>query len=215
MANTKGFSIRQKVIDRCLQSSRGYSIKEIMDKCNYELEDRGLHVVTAMNTIRDDIMEIQNTYHIDVETIRIGRNKRYRYEERDFSIYKAPLSEKDMANLEEILSNLGAYQGRSQFEWIEEVTMRIQSTLSCHRHRKKTIVEFDDNPNLRGREHFQSLFDAIEQEHSLEIDYKSFNAKESKTLIINPYYLKQYTPVRDKKSHIKVGILANILYLYR
>lgn len=92
MANTKGYAVRQKIIDRCLKSERGYSIQEMMDKCNLELEERGLHVVTSKNTIRDDILEIQNTYYVDVETIRNGRNKRYRYKERDFSIYNAPLT---------------------------------------------------------------------------------------------------------------------------
>lgn len=192
MANTKGYAIRQKIIDRCLQSERGYSIQEIMDKCNLELEERGLHVVTSKNTIRDDILEIQNTYFIDIETIRIGRNKRYRYKERDFSIYNAPLTEKDIANLQEILSTLSMFQGRQQFKWIDETNLRIQSSMSCHSKQDCHIVEFDDNPFLKGINYLTYLFDAIRSHHALELEYKSFNAMSAQHYVIHPYYLKQY-----------------------
>lgn len=192
MANTKGYAIRQKVIDRCLQSERGYSIQEIMDKCNLELEERGLHVVTSKNTIRDDILEIQNTYYIDIETIRIGRNKRYRYKEHDFSIYNAPLTEKDIANLQEILSTLNMFQGRQQFKWIDETYLRIKSSMSCLSQQNCHIVEFDDNPFLKGLNLLSHLFNAIRLHYALELEYKSFNATTTQHYIIHPYYLKQY-----------------------
>lgn len=192
MANTKGYAVRQKIIDRCLKSERGYSIQEMMDKCNLELEERGLHTVTSKNTIRDDILEIQNTYYVEVETIRNGRNKRYRYKERDFSIYNAPLTEKDIANLQEILSTLNLFQGRQQFQWIEETNLRIQSSMSCHICQNFHIVEFDDNPFLKGRAFLTYIFDAIRLQHSLELEYKSFNAIDALHYLIHPYYLKQY-----------------------
>lgn len=192
MANTKGYAIRQKIIDRCLQSERGYSIQEMMDKCNLELEERGLHVVTSKNTIRDDILEVQNTYFIDIETIRIGRNKRYRYKERNFSIYNAPLTEKDIASLQEILSTLSMFQGRQQFKWIVETNLRIQSSMSCHSQQDCHIVEFDDNPFLKGLNYLTYLFDAIRLHHALEMKYKSFNAMAVQHYVIHPYCLKQY-----------------------
>ena len=192
MANTKGYVVRQKVIDRCLQSERGYSIQEILDKCNYELALRGLHIVTSKNTIRDDIMEIGNTYGVYVETIRIGRNLRYRYEQRGFSIYKAPLTEKDIDNLNEISSFLCLFQGRDQFEWIKETNLRIQSLMAYHSQRKSCIVGFDDNPFLKGREHLTPLFEAIRNKHSLEIEYKKFNSQCVRNYVIYPYYIKQY-----------------------
>ena len=192
MANTKGYAIRQKIIDRCLQSERGYSIQEIMDKCNLELEERGLHTVTSKNTIRDDILEIQNTYFIDIETIRIGKNKRYRYKERDFSIYNAPLTEKDIANLQEILSTLNLFQGKQQFKWIEETNLRIQSSMSCHLRQDCPIVEFDENPFLKGLNFLPHLFDAIHLHHALDLEYKRFNSTTVLHYIVHPYYLKQY-----------------------
>lgn len=192
MANTKGYTIRQKIIDRCLQSERGYSIQEIMDKSNLELEERGLHVVTSKNTIRNDILEIQNTYFIDIEIIRIGRNKRYRYKERNFSIYNAPITEKDIVNLQEILSTLKMFQGRQQFKWIDETNIRIQSSMSCHSQHDYHLVEFEDNPFLKGLNYLTFLFDAIRLHYTLELKYKSFNAITVQHYIIHPYFLKQY-----------------------
>lgn len=192
MANTKGYAIRQKIIDRCLQNKRGHSIQEMMDKCNLELKERGLHVVTSKNTIRDDILEIQNTYFVDIETIRIGRNKRYRYADRGFSVYNAPLTEKDIANLQEILTTLSLFQGRQQFKWINETNIRIQSSMAYHSQKDYQIVEFDDNPFLKGLNYLTVLFNAIRLQHALELEYKSFNVTTVQHYIIHPYYLKQY-----------------------
>lgn len=192
MANTKGYAIRQKIIDRCLQNKRGHSIQEMMDKCNLELKERGLHVVTSKNTIRDDILEIQNTYFVDIETIRIGRNKRYRYADRGFSVYNAPLTEKDIANLQEILTTLSLFQGRQQFKWINETNIRIQSSMAYHSQKDYQIVEFDDNLFLKGLNYLTVLFDAIRLQHALELEYKSFNVTTVQHYIIHPYYLKQY-----------------------
>lgn len=60
MANVKNGAYREMVIDRCLQSREGYSTMEIMEKCNHALERIGQATITAANTVRNDILEIEN-----------------------------------------------------------------------------------------------------------------------------------------------------------
>lgn len=193
MPNTKGCAIRHKTIDRCLQNRHGYSIAEMMNICNEALELRGLRAVSSMNTIRDDITEIANTYCADIETIRSGRNKRYRYADCSFSIYNSSLSERDVADLEEALSYLGIFSGRPQFEWIEDTLLRIRETLSYRTaERKRGIVGFDDNPGLRGREYAGILFDAIRLGKAMSLQYQSFNDTCPHSFTVHPYYLKEY-----------------------
>lgn len=54
MPRTKNALIRQKIIDKCLSSRKNYSIRDLMDACNRELELIGEYPITATNTIRED-----------------------------------------------------------------------------------------------------------------------------------------------------------------
>ncbi len=192
MADTKGAIIRQRILDNCLQSERGYSTSEMMERCNYELRLRGYPIVSALNTIRDDKLEIENAYGIEIEALRIGRNVRYRYKDRNFSIYKAPINEKDLLQLKEALRQLMYFEGRPQFEWINELSERIETTLSLDTQQKEVIVGFDENPNLKGRNFFMPLFCAIKEKKALSVHYQDFKHNEEKVCDISPYFLKQY-----------------------
>ena len=192
MAESTRFDIRKRVIDRCLSSDRGYSTHEIMEKCNEELECQGRGKVNSLNTIRDDIMHIANNNFVEIETICDGRFKRYRYKDRNFSVYSAPLSEHDISNLKDITSNLNVYQGRPQFEFLKETIARIESVMSCHIKEQKPVVSFQDNPDLKGLDYFQPLLSAIKEKQTLKLTYQSFKNKEQDERIISPYYLKQY-----------------------
>lgn len=69
MANVKSGAYREVIIDRCLQSRRGYSTQEIFDKCNDALERRGEEPISALNTIRNDITAIANCWNVVVEEL--------------------------------------------------------------------------------------------------------------------------------------------------
>lgn len=188
MANTKGAMIRQIIIDRCLQSEEGYSTAKMMEKCNVALEERGYTVVTSLNTIRNDIDEISNTYHVNIEQLSKGsRSKRYRYEDRTFSVYTSPLTEKDIIILNDLVHDLGMFQGRPQFEWLAEMNFRLQLTMNRY-----TAVVYDDNPQLVGMVFFQPLFDAIIHSKAVRLIYKSYKNECEVQRIVHPYMLRQY-----------------------
>ncbi|MDO4462849.1 MAG: WYL domain-containing protein [Bacteroidia bacterium] len=194
MANTKGFGERQQVIDECLQSSRGYSFEEMRQRCNVVLEKRGFSPVSALNTIRADVEEIENKYgeEATVEMIRIGRVKRYRYKNEGFSIYKAPLPADDLEHLKEMMDALSLYEGRPQFEWISDLMGRLQSTTSIVTKDKNPVVGFDENLDLVGREHFQPILDFIKYQKAIQLTYRSFNSDNDIVVTFHPYYLRQY-----------------------
>lgn len=188
MANIKNGFQREIIIDRCLQSRRGYSTQEIMDKVNDALESRGDKPVNAPNTIRNDILAIENRWNIVVEQIRSGREIKYRYEDPDFSIYNTPLSEDDIIQLTESVSILRRFQGMPGFEWIDELNARLQISINA---KSKPVIGFDDNERLKGMEHFSELFNAINGENAIKIGYKPHKG-EVREEIVHPYYLKQY-----------------------
>ena len=146
MANVKNGSFRESIIDRCLQSRRGYSTQEIFDKCNDALERRGELPISALNTIRNDILSIENRWHIVVEQIRSGREIRYRYEDPHFSIFNTPLNEEEIAQLTQSVSMLRRFEGMPGFEWIEEMSAHLQETVSAS---PEPVIGFDENKELK------------------------------------------------------------------
>ncbi len=188
MANVKNGAFREIIIDHCLQSRRGYSTQEIMDKCNDALTKRGELPVSSLNTIRNDILAIENRWNIVVESVRKGKYIRYRYENSEFSIYNSPLNDSEISHLTESITILKRFSGIDGFEWIDEMSARLQYTLNTS---VKPIIGFDDNERLMGMHLFSILFNAISEQKAIELCYKSYKNKIQNN-IIHPYYLKQY-----------------------
>lgn len=122
MPRTKNALIRQKIIDKCLSSRKNYSIRDLMDACNRELELIGEYPITATNTIREDLEQIMANYP-DAKIIsrRVGRHLYYSYETENYSIYKIPLNDDEFAQITQTLSILSRFEGMPQFEWLDEI----------------------------------------------------------------------------------------------
>ncbi len=189
MANVKNGAFREMIIDRCLQSRRGFSIQEILDKCNTALTRRGDEPVTASNTIRNDIMSIENRYHVVVEQVRKGRNIRYRYRDVDFSIFNTPLGEDEIMQLSESVALLRRFEGMPGFEWVDELNAHIESTVYVD---TQPIVGFDENAELKGMEFFTPLFNYIKGKQAILLRYKPYEAEKVMEVVVHPYYMKEY-----------------------
>lgn len=194
MPKNKNADLRIKVLDRCLSDkSRGYTTNELLQLCNKELELNGFKAVTATNTIRDDIEQIERIYPgALVESVREGRNIYYHYEDPDFSIFNKPLKPDEIIQLTQTLMLLKRFKGMPQFDWITEIADRLGATLKIDEASTEDVVGFDENMDLVGIEHFTPLFNAIIDKHALCITYKSFKQEAKVKIIVHPYYLKQY-----------------------
>lgn len=188
MANVKNGSFRESIIDRCLRSRDGYSTQEMFDICNDALERRNESPITALNTIRNDILSIENRWHIVVEQIRKGREIKYRYEDPDFSIFNTPLNEDEIAQLSESVSLLQRFEGMPGFEWVEEMSAHLQTTVSAS---PEPVVGFDENKDLTGMAFFTPLFKFITSQQSIKINYQTYKNKMIEA-VVHPYYLKEY-----------------------
>lgn len=189
MANVKNGALREIVIDRCLQNRRGYSTKEIFDKCNDALEKRGEQPITSQNTIRNDFIAIENRWNIVIEEIRSGREIRYRYEDRNFSIYNTPLNEEEIAQLTQSVSLLRRFEGMPGFGWVDELSAHLQTTVSAG---SEPVIGFDENKELKGMRFFTPLFKNITSKIAIKIHYKNYKSEKTIETVIHPYYLKEY-----------------------
>lgn len=191
MPNTKSSDIRYKVLDRCLRRG-GYSTLKLMEAVSEELEFQGYEPVTALNTIRNDLRYIENTYP-DVHIIenKSGRNKTYAYENPDSSIYKLQFNDDELGQLSQCMAILSQFEGMPQMEWLQSFLERFRLSLNIDPDGKR-VVGFDENKYLVGREYFSRLLSAISNKEVLDISYKSFKDDSVRHKIVHPYYIKEY-----------------------
>ena len=193
MPKTKNADVRIKVIDQCLSDHRRkYSTKMIFDRCNEELERRDFLPITAMNSVRSDMEQIERIYPgAEIESYREGRNIYYRYKDPNFSIFKTPMKADEIIQLTQTLKLLSRFKGMPQFDWVNEITERLGASLKIDEGTDE-IVGFDENLDLEGMDNFTPLFNAIVDKQSLKLTYQSFRRDSKETVIVHPYYLKQY-----------------------
>ena len=193
MPKTKSAELRIKVIDQCLSDhKRKYSTAMIFQRCNEELERRDFEPITAMNSVRDDIQQIQRIYPgADVESYREGRNVYYRYADPDFSIFKTPMKPDEIIQLTQTLRLLRRFKGMPQFDWVDEIAERLGASLKIDETTEE-IVGFDENLDLEGMDSFTPLFNAIVDKQPLKLTYQSFRQDNEEVIVVHPYYLKQY-----------------------
>ena len=193
MPKTKSAELRIKVIDACLSDrKRQYSTAKIFERCNEELLKRDFVPITAMNSIRDDMDQIQRIYPgADIESYREGRNIYYRYADPDFSIFKTPMKPDEIIQLTQTLRLLRRFKGMPQFDWVDEIAERLGASLKLDESSDE-IVGFDENLDLEGLDNFTPLFNAIVDKQPLKLTYQSFRMDCEETIIVHPYYMKQY-----------------------
>ena len=191
MPNTKNYSTRLRVLDQCLRSGHAYSGKELTDFINRELELRGEPTITSRTTLMDDLLNIENEYHTVILRKKHGRQTTYQYENPNFSIFSTELSEDDILHLDQALDILQRFDGMPEADWVAELSARLNLCMSNH-NEVRAAVGFESYMYNKGMEHFTPLFNAIRKKTTVELRYQSFKMQEPQTLIVHPYYLKQY-----------------------
>lgn len=192
MPTNKGALIRRQVLDGCLSSNRNYTLLDLMAQCNIVLREHGFKEVSSENTIRTDLREMKRQYPgAEVVSMRKGRNILYRYKNKDFSIYKKPLTDTEILGLTQALSALSRFDGMPGFEWLDKLIERLKPSLNIDM-TLGHIVGFDENIDYRGRDFFSVLLQAIVAKQVLLIRYFSYKKQQENPIIIHPYYMRQY-----------------------
>lgn len=194
MSTNKNATIRYHSLDQCFSNKgRLYCIDDLLLSCNNALyEYEGVTDGVKKRQLFEDIkfMESDQGWSIQLERVKEGRRVYYRYLDMTFSIKKQSINAIEAKQLQETLSILNRFKGMPQFEWIEEILIRLESIFKL-KGDSPVIVEYDYNPYLKGLNYFTEIFRAIYNKKVLVVDYKGFN-KDSVCFEIHPYFLKQY-----------------------
>jgi predicted DNA-binding transcriptional regulator YafY len=194
MATNKNATIRYQTLNRCFRNpGRKYYIDDLIEACNDSLLDIDPSSTgIKRRQLLDDIKFMRDSQGFDapIESLRDGKKAYYRYSDLSFSINNQPLNEKEAGQLKEALLTLSRFKGIPQFEWVDEIKTRLEASFQLKSREK--VIEFEENPFLKGKEHIGILYDAIVNKQILEIQYHPFNKLEPIKIILNPYFLKQY-----------------------
>jgi predicted DNA-binding transcriptional regulator YafY len=166
----------------------------LLDACNealfsYDSKTDGI----KRRQLYDDIefMQSEAGWGVDLIVGRDGREATYRYSDPKFSINNKGLSETESGQMKEALMILTRFRGMPQFEWVNEVVAKFESSFGLKKGSDK-IIGFDENKDYTAVEHISELFDAIFNENTLKVTYKDFKSPNEYEVTIHPYYLKQY-----------------------
>lgn len=195
MATNKLAIIRYQTLDKCFRNTgRRYYIENLVEECNNAIyEFSGNEIGIKKRQLFEDIkfMESPQGWSIPLERKRDGHRVYYQYEDNNFSINNQPLNETESNQLKEALVTLSRFKGLPQFEWVSEITARIDSGLSLSTN-NQNIIEFEQNNYLKGLEHITPIYNGILFKQTLQISYESFKRNGIQSFLIHPYFLKQY-----------------------
>jgi len=195
MATNKNATIRYHALDQCFNNpGRKYFIEDLIDACNHALyEYTGTLEGIKRRQVFEDIkfMESEQGWTIPLERIRDGKRVYYRYSDKNYSIKKQAINESEANQLKETLSILSRFKGMPQFDWMEELLIRIESTFNLNSN-INPIIGFEQNPYLKGLNFFTEFFNAIYYKKVLNIRYQGFRQEKMTEICLHPYFLKQY-----------------------
>jgi predicted DNA-binding transcriptional regulator YafY len=195
MATNKHATIRYHALDRCFSNfGRKFFIEDLIDACNdaiYEFD--GIEDGIKRRQVFDDIafMESEQGWSIPLERYKEGRRVYYRYAEKNFSIKNQGINQTEAEQLNQTLTILTRFKGMPQFEWIEEMQIRLEDTFKL-KGNIQSVVAFEQNPFLKGLNHFTDIFNAIQNQTVLKITYQGYKQNKAIHVSFHPWFLKQY-----------------------
>lgn len=196
MAVTKNPFIRYKILDSCFRNPYKKFTKELLleflnDKL-IELFDDESHCI-KLRQMQDDIafMKSSEGWGIELAEDFDGKKRIFRYEDLNFSINNAPLNELELNEFQSAIQVLSQFEGIPQFEGIQEIIAKLRYDLQSDK-KSQPFIGFETNQDLKGMQHFSLLYNSVQKQIPLKINYQDFKAEQPYSFILHPYYLKQY-----------------------
>jgi len=194
MGINKNAYLRYQVLDKCFSNQyKIYFIEDLLEQVNKALEDfNGQGSKIEKRQLFEDIkfMESDAGWSIPLERIKDGKKVYYKYIEKGYSISNQKISDDELEAINSALMVLLRFKGIPQFEWVNELVPKLQSVFK--QEDSPEVISFDHNEYLTGLEYLPRLYHSIINRVVLNVRYQSFKDIEPKSLIIHPYYLKQF-----------------------
>jgi predicted DNA-binding transcriptional regulator YafY len=196
MPINKHLDIRLRVLDNYLRRHKDrYDLDALTTACAEALFEYDGTLGITSRQIRKDIeyLESEQGYRARLERYRHPEHPRkilFRYQDPDFSISQQPLSREDAHQLQETLLTLQRFKGLPQFDWIQELSVKLQKLLDT-KISEIPVISFDNNAKIKGLEWIDPIYKAIVNKQNLKITYVPFF--ENQVIHhVSPYLLKEF-----------------------
>jgi len=199
MPTNKNAQIRYQALDKCLGNwARRFYIEDLVEACNealylYNGESQKGHGVQKRQVQEDlKFMESEEGYGMDIECLKDGHRRYYRYQQRNASISDRPFNQEELDLVGDALELLKRFKGIPQFAWLDDMEKQFYTTSKLGKD-ARAVVSFQHNPYLKGmdKDYYKQIFNAIVDKRAIEITYRPFG-KPARTMVVSPYHLKQY-----------------------
>lgn len=195
MSTNKNAILRYQALDKCFRNpGKRYFIKDLIEVCNdalldYDPSSTGIQ----KRQIYDDILFMKDSkgYNAPIEEYKQGRSVYRMYSDLSFSINNQPINESEANQLKEALMTLNRFKGMPQFDWINDISTRLESSFGLLTS-EKAVIDFENNPYASGLENIPLLYRAIVYKTALKVISKSFSKRVLEEYEFHPYHLKQY-----------------------
>jgi len=214
--------IRYKTIDKCLQNHyRQWTLEDLIEACSEALyEYEGIVKGISKRTVQLDIQMMRSDKLGYNAPIIVYDNKYYEYEEKGYSITNIPLTGKDLEKMSEAVEFMKQFKGFSHFRELDVVIQKLEDHVHSHKKKKKPVIDFEKNENLRGLEFLDVLYQTIIQQRAVKLTYQSFKARQANVFDFHPYLLKEFRNrwfvlgIRNKKEPILTLALDRIMAVH-
>lgn len=186
--------IRYKTIDTCLRNRyRQWTLEDLIDACSDALyEYEGIDKGISRRTVQMDIQLMRSEKLGYNAPIVVYDNKYYRYDDPEYSITNTPLSEQDLRVMSEAVEVLRQFKGFGYFQGMTDIVSRLEDHVTSARQHTVPVIDFEKNENLKGLEHLDMIYHAINGKQVLSVKYRSFKARSAGVILFCPYLLKEY-----------------------
>ncbi len=204
--------VRYRTIDNCLRNRfRKWTLEDLIDACSEALyEYEGIDKGVSRRTIQMDLQMMRSDKLGYNAPIIVLDKKFYTYEDADYSITNIPLTDEDLRKLTEVTEILRQFKGFTHFQDISGMVNRLEDKIHTAKTHQEPIIDFEKNENLKGLEHIDVIYRAIQQKLCLKLCYQSFKAREPQEFVFHPYLLKEFRNrwfVLGKRNKGKVTLL--------
>lgn len=189
MANTKHSAAREIIIDRLLHERRGYSLNEIWEIVNQELEFETFPPV-CLNTIKNDIDNMRYLYKQTVEIERKGRKFIYRYKDSESTIFNNVLTFGEIKLIHSALINISYLDSVQGTLMNRQLSKRLSNLLDLSTSDTPFPI-YENKPSENELKRFQALYEYIRTKTPAEITYSTGDNCANQVITIHPYYLHQ------------------------
>ena len=217
MANTKHSVAREIILDRLLHEKCGYSIREIWEIVNRQLEEDELHPV-SINTIRNDIETIQTRYMIPLHVEKRSFRYYYRYEDPNQTIFKTVLTLGELQHLRSAIQSIIFRDPIQASLMYKQISARLGALLQLDLIQEPILI-YEDIPDSEELKMFQSMYNYIESRVPAAISYKTDNGKDERDITVHPYYMHQknqkwillcYNGTDEKPFEIPITAISHV-----